>query len=197
MQERAHGESPEDVERAIKLIGDNLRLLTGHESHRQRLVRGHRHIHRLALTWPSAEAPRVCVQVVRDIGAGPDTGQEGWLPVDALAVAESLDVKLRHTEAGAGGSGFEEWRRAADPAYYVVVVDASPAARRDAELTRRCALLESGYVDGAGWLRFYADGQFAEGSFTRVIERATFEIRTRLGTHSGRAGYRDARTGLC
>ena len=182
-----------DVERATTLIGDNLTLLTGHEPQRQRLVRGHRHLHPLALAWPSADAPRVCVQVLRD--AGPDDGRQGWTPADAMAVAESLDVKLRHTEAST--SGFEEWRRAADPAYYVVVVDAGPAARRDAELTRRCALLESGYLDGAGWLRFYADGQFAEGSFTRVIERAAFEIRTRLGTDSGRPEHRGAGTGLC
>ncbi|MPY77071.1 MAG: hypothetical protein GEV04_00980 [Actinophytocola sp.] len=190
MQERANGGSSEDVERATTLIGDNLQLLTGHEPHRQRLVRGHRHIHRLALAWPSADHPRVCLQVLRD--TEPGTGQQGWLPADAMAVAESLDVKLKHTETGA--ASFEEWRREADPAYYVVVIDGSPAARRDAELTRRCALLESGYVDGAGWLRFYADGMFAEGSFTRVIERAAFEIRTRLGTHADRAEYR---SGLC
>lgn len=187
--------TPGDVERASTLLGDNLQLLTGHEPHRQRLVRGHRHVHRLALAWPSADDPRVCVQVVRDIDAEPGTGQEGWLPADARAVAESIDVKLKHTETGT--AGFEEWRRTADPAYYVVLVDASPAARRDTELTRRCALLESGYVDGAGWLRFYADGQFAEGSFTRVIERAAFEVRTRLGTHPGRGDYRGASTGLC
>ncbi len=193
MQERANGHWPADVEQAITLLGDNFRLLTGHEPHRQRLVRGHRHVHRLALAWPSADRPRVCLQVVRD--AEPEAGQEGWLPADAVAVAESLDVKLKHTEASV--TSFEEWRRAADPAYFVVMLDASPAAGRDTDLTRRCALLESGYVDGAGWLRLYADGQFAEGSFTRVIERAAFEIRTRLGTQPPRAAYRGANTGLC
>lgn len=200
MQEHGSSELSEDVDRATTLLVDNLRLLTGHEPARRCLLRGHRHVHRLAVSWPSHDDPQVCMQVVPDMAADFDStfGGQGWRPSDARAVAECLDLKLTHGERHPGGiTTFDQWRRAASPGYFVVLLDASPADRRDAELTRRCALLESGYVDGAGWLRFYADGQFAEGSFTRVMERAAFEIRTRSSANGRPAGRPGTQQGLC
>lgn len=198
MQARRDGGQP-DLDRAVTVLGDNLRLLTGQEPVSQRLVRGHRHVHRMALSWPSAEDARICLQVLPDPRPHSEDGTvvEGWPAADARAVAESLDLKLRHGSDTHSPTDFNTWRRATDPAYYAVVLDPAPSTRPDAELTRRCALLESGYVDGAGWLRFYADGQFAEGSFTRVLERAAHEIRGTPGVPAPPPDPQGTHLGLC
>lgn len=198
MQAPREQTSGDDVERAAEVVGANLRLLTGHDPGRHRLVTGHSHVHRLALVWPVSAQPRVCVQLLADAGAG-SAGEDvsGWASADARAVAESLDLRMRCAPVEHRTSGFNEWRRATGLAYHLVLLDSGRSPERDRELNRRCALLEAGYLDGAGWLRFYADGRFAEGSFDRVLERAAFDIRSRLGSPATHSEYRGARRGLC
>lgn len=189
----------QELDRAVASLEENFRLLTGHTPGRRRLVTGRSRVHRLALTWPEDGDPLVCLQVLRDsvpeTEAASTATSAGWNPVDATAVAESLDLRLRFDQPEKRTGGFADWRRTTGPAYHLVLLDAGGSSLRDAELNRRCAALEAGYVDSAGWLRFYADGQFAEGSFTRVIERTAFSVRSRLGPPSPH--HNSVHRGLC
>lgn len=201
MQESYRGGTPDDMDRAVASLAENFQLLTGHTPGRQRLVTGHSRVHRLALTWPDHDNPLVCLQVLRDpppVAEAISTARSaGWNPVDATAVAESLDLRLRFDQPKKRTTGFADWRRTTGPAYHLVLLDAGGSSLRDPELIRRCAVLEAGYVDSAGWLRFYADGQFAEGSFTRVIERTAFDVRSRLGPPSPSAHHTSVHRGMC
>lgn len=151
--------------RAFAVLEENLRLLTGGELARNRVVAGRSRAHRIALSWPSGASPEVCVQL---LGMGPHASDPlGWLPGEARGLAEALD--LRH--------GADRWQRGSGPAHHLVLLDPAGSGRDSAELNQRCAALEANYLDGAGWLRLHARGRFAEGSFGRVLERAAADVR--------------------
>lgn len=194
-------EASDDVRRAVSLLEGNLQLLTGHEPGRLRLVTGHSRVHRVALTWPTPERPQVCLQVLLDPARpaepGADAPPAGWRAADAGAIAESLDLRLRFDSAETRVGGFSEWRRGTGPAYHLVLLDAGSSSHRDADLSRRCAALEASYLSSAGWLRFYADGRFAEGSFTRVLERAAYDVRGRLGSPTPPPSHSRTHRGVC
>jgi hypothetical protein len=181
---RAGADPDGDVRRAAALVGRNIGLLTGHAPLTGKVLPGRSHVHRVALCWAGiGGGPAVCVQVLPLGPAEAESGEvitRGWHPMEARAVAESLDLRLRtHKSArradelgcGPGKSG---------PAYHLLLVDELPETIATTTLDHRCAALEAAYLDGAGWLRFYADRQFAEGSFTRLIRRAARDIQDRL-----------------
>lgn len=185
-----------DVAGAVDLLQENLRLLTGHPPVRQRLVAGRAQVHRVALVWLGQGGdPQVCVQVIA--GGELDTTRPGWLPSEAHALAEALDLKAHGEQRSDDTATCRQWRRHHAPAYYLVLVDSMSWHRLDHELTRRCAALEAGYLEGAGWLRFYTDSQFAEGSFPRLMERTASDVRRRLGTSSETRERPRGYGGLC
>ncbi len=161
---------------ALAVLNENLRLLTGEAPARNRAVAGRSRAHRVALSWPRDSDPVVCVQLIE---LGPTSGEHlGWLPGEAHALAEALD--LRHRETG--------------HAQHLVLLDPAGSGRDSAELNRRCAALEANYLDGVGWLRLHGRGRFAEGSFGRVLERAAADV-LRLPARHRRAS--PGRSGLC
>jgi len=161
--------SDQETGAAAELLAHDLGLLTGHPPQRRRLVPGRSHVHRIALTWCGSEsAAAVCLQVLlQRSGEPPGTG---WTSAEARAVAEACDLK-------AGGP--ERDPRAPDPRYHLVLVDPGPGD--PAVAGRRCAALEAGFLDGAGWMRLHAGGRFAEGTFGRVVDRVRADVRARLG----------------
>ncbi|MFR9730712.1 hypothetical protein ACL03H_15930 [Saccharopolyspora sp. MS10] len=168
--------------RAIDVLGEDLALLTGHRPHRRRLVPGRAHVHRIALTWSGPEA-EICLQVlVQRGGTGP-----GWTDAEARAVAEAWDLKSR-------GEHRSDQERAREPHYHLVLVDprADPAV-----LARRCAALEAGFLDGAGWMRLHSGGRFGEGTFTRVLDRVRADVRARIGPAPGPGTPPRRHGGLC
>lgn len=166
---------------AFAVLDENLQLLTGSVPARNRAVAGRSRAHRIALSWPQDGDPLVCVQLLE---LGPSSGEHlGWLPGEAHALAEALD--LRH--------GADRWHRETGPAQHLVLLDPAGSGRDTAELNQRCAALEANYLDGAGWLRLHGNGRFAEGSFGRVLERVAAHVR-RLparyrGAEPGRSGF--------
>ncbi len=163
-----------DLDKAVDALGENLRLLTGHRPQRQRLVSGRAHVHRIALTWcgPRDEV-EVCLQVLAQPHlSGP---QVGWLPAEARAVAEAVDLKGRGERIkDRDGAAATKGR---SPSYHLVLLDPERGASVGGG---RCAALEAGFLDGAGWIRLHSGGHFGEGTFPRVIERVRADIRAQL-----------------
>lgn len=182
-----------DLARAVDVLAAELELLTGHRPVRRRLVPGQAHVHRIALTWCGRrDEPEVCLQVLAHPAA---TGTDpGWLPAEAGALAESVDIKARAERFKDRDTGIAAWTGRTGPGYHLVLLDTA-GDRTRAELDGRCAALEAGYLDGAGWMRLYTDGRFGEGTFTRVVERVRNDVRSRLGIPGGRAPNRNQ--GLC
>lgn len=167
------------LHRALDILDENLSLLTGHRPQRQRLVPGRMHVHRVALTWPgTGKEAAVCLQVL--VQPPPGESGIGWTPAESRAVAEAVDLKARGERAKEHGGEVASWARGANPPYHLVLLDSGPQ-RDSAVLARRCAALEAGFLDGAGWMRLYAGGHFGEGTFTRVIERVHADVLARLG----------------
>lgn len=190
----ANTSGTDGLDRAIDVLDENLTLLTGHRPGRQRLLPGQAHVHRVALSWygPQGET-EVCLQVLAQSMSA--TTQPGWLPAEARAVAEALDLKARVTRRR--GRETEVARlHGIGPSYHLVLLSAA-SDPRGGELDGRCAALEAGYLDGAGWMRLYTDGKFGEGSFTRVVERARNDIRKRLGTPGEQQRPPSGNHGLC
>lgn len=184
---------PGDLAGAIDVLAAELGLLTGHRPLRRRLVPGQAHVHRIALTWCGRrDEPEVCLQVLAQRAA---TGTDpGWLPAEAGALAEAVDIKARAERFKDREAGGAAWSGRTGPSYHLVLLDTAGDLAR-AELDGRCAALEAGYLDGAGWMRLYTDGRFGEGSFTRVVQRVRNDVRARLGSPAERRPNRNQ--GLC
>lgn len=198
---RGRGDPGGDVAHAAALVGQNIALLTGHAPLTGKVLPGRSHVHRMALCWASPGGhAAVCVQVL-PLGPTQAEGAEaitqGWHPTEAQAVAESLDLRLRNSESARRAEDLSHGLRAAGPAYHLLLVDELPGTITTTTLDHRCAALEATYLDGAGWLRFYADRKFAEGSFTRLIQRATRDVRDRLGTTANSKTRPAPHRGLC
>lgn len=188
------GPAPGDVARAAELLAENIGLLTGHVPLADRALPGRSHVHRVALCWSDGSGTaQVCLQA---LSAGPARAAEpGWSQAEARGIAESLDLRLRE-EAEEFGS-FRQWRRAAAPAYHLLLVDDAAEPVAGPALDHRCAALQATYLDGAGWLRFHAGRQFAEGSFTRLIQRVAHDVRSRLGARTEHRPPAAPSGGLC
>lgn len=184
---------PGDLTGAIDVLAAELELLTGHRPSRRRLVPGQAHVHRIALTWCGRrDEPEVCLQVLAQrAAAGTDPG---WSAAEAVALAEAVDIKARTERFKDRDTGIGAWSGRTGPDYHLVLLDIA-GDRTRAELDGRCAALEAGYLDGAGWMRLYTDGRFGEGSFIRVVQRVGNDVRTRLGETSERQPNRNQ--GLC
>jgi hypothetical protein len=198
---RGGGDPGGDVARAAALVGRNIALLTGHAPLTGKVLPGRSHVHQVALCWVSAGGDAaVCVQVLPLGPAEAENGEvitRGWHPREAQAVAESLDLRLRNGESARRAEESGCGLRAAGPAYHLLLVDELPDTIATTTLDHRCAALEAVYLDGAGWLRFYADRKFAEGSFTRLIRRAAHDVRERLGSTASSRAQPVPRRGLC
>ncbi|MCX2729300.1 hypothetical protein OOZ19_03535 [Saccharopolyspora sp. NFXS83] len=182
-----------DLAGAIDVLAAELELLTGHRPMRRRLVPGQAHVHRIALTWCGRrDEPEVCLQVLAQrAAAGNDPG---WLPAEAGALAEAVDIKARTERFKDRDAGIGARSARTGPDYHLVLRDIA-GDRTRTELDGRCAALEAGYLDGAGWMRLYTGGRFGEGSFTRVVQRVRNDVRTRLGDPVERQPNRNQ--GLC
>lgn len=182
------------LERAVDVLEKNLLLLSGHRPQRQRLVPGQAHVHRIALTWcgPGNDA-EICLQVLAQPSS--DQPRTGWLPAEAQAVAEALDLKARGERCKARDADAAAWSRSRSPRYHLVLLDTGPSG--DIALGSRCAALEAGFLDGGGWLRLYADGRFGEGTFTRVVDRVHSDVRQRFGPCGQQEGNPERNQGLC
>lgn len=180
---------------AVGILDENLSLLTGHRPQRRRLVPGRMHVHRVALTWPgTGNEVAVCLQVL--VQPPPGESEIGWTPAESRAVAEAVDLKARGERAKDGGE-VTSWARGASPSYHLVLLDSGPE-RDSAVLARRCAALEAGFLDGAGWMRLYAGGHFGEGTFTRVVERVHADVLARLGrTQAPEQRFSHRYPGIC
>jgi hypothetical protein len=151
-------------------------------------------VHRIALSWSGPEVA-VCLQVLAH--TGPAAPAAGWTPVEAQAIAEACDLKGRGHRLKNSNNDPASWAHSTSPRYHLVVLD----SERDGDppvLGRRCAALEAGFLDGAGWMRMYSGGHFGEGTFTRVLERVHADVRTQLGAPETPETPRSRRhRGLC